>query len=132
MWICPNCERTFKSPNQSHSCVKTTIDDLFKGKPDDLLLAFDALLIGVIDWEPCSVGATNKAIVFAKEKAWLIVRPMSKELDIKFYDKEKIDHALINKTTFYSGKFAHHIRIKDERGVTTELLSLLKKAYDVA
>jgi len=45
---------------------------LFDGKPEALLLAFDKLLIAVIDWDPCSVGATKKAIVFAKEKAWLI------------------------------------------------------------
>lgn len=61
-------------------CAIVNIDDLFSGKPTNLLIAFDALLVGVIDWEPCSVGATKKAVVFAKEKAWLIVKPMSKLL----------------------------------------------------
>jgi hypothetical protein len=129
MWICPNCERNFKSTNQSHICTTKTIDDIFGGRPDRLVLAFDAILIGVIDWEPCSVGTSTKSIVFTKEKAWLIIRPMSKELDIKFYYPEKIEHRLIKKTTHYGNKVAHHIRISDETEVTDELLELLQKGF---
>ncbi len=130
MWTCPNCERNFKSTNQSHMCTDTTIDDLFAGRPDGLILAFDAILVGVIDWEPCSVGTSTKAIVFTKEKAWLIIRPMSKELDIKFYHPEKIEHRLVRKTAHWGNKFAHHIRISDEDEVTDELIELLRKGYD--
>ena len=109
MWNCPKCERNFKTRNQSHMCAIVSIDDLFAGKPDDLLMAFDALLVGVIDWNPCSVGATRKAIFFAKEKAWLIVKPMSKQLDIKFYSKEKFHHHLISKSNFAMKKWACHM-----------------------
>lgn len=132
MWTCPKCERNFKSNNQSHNCVTTTIDDLFEGKPEKLLLAFDALLVGVIDWEPCSVGTSTNTIIFTKEKAWLIVRPMSKELDIKFYAPDKVDNYLIRKTSFFGNKHAHHIRISDAAAVTPELLQLLYYAYGIA
>ena len=132
MWTCPNCERNFKSANQWHMCTNKTIDDLFEGRPDNLILAFDALLVGVIDWEPCSVGPSTKSIVFAKEKAWLIVRPMTKELDLKFYYPEKIEHRLIRKTSHYGKKVAHHIRISDEAEVTNELLELLRKGYNAS
>lgn len=130
MWICPVCERTFKSANQSHMCSTNTIDDILAGKPEHLIMAFDSLLIGVIDWEPCTVGASHHAIIFTKEKAWLIVKPMTKELDIKFYYSKRIDHPLIHKTTFYGNKHAHHIRISDESQVSTEMLRLLRKGYD--
>lgn len=130
MWTYPNCERNFKTRNQSHSCGTKTIDDLFAGKPDHLILAFDALLINVIDWEPCSVGVATHAIVFTKEKAWLIVKPMQKELDLKFYYPERIQHHLLKKVQLTFGKYAHHIRISDESEVTTELLKLLRKGYD--
>ena len=132
MWTCPDCDRIFKTFNQSHMCTNTTIDEIFEGKPDVLLLAFDKLLIGVIDWEPCSVGTSTKSIVFTKEKAWLIVRPMSKELDIKFYFSEIIQHNLIFKTTLFGNKCAHHIRVKDDSQITTELLQLIRNGYDFA
>ncbi|MEM9546614.1 MAG: DUF5655 domain-containing protein [Bacteroidota bacterium] len=111
-------------------CSTNTIDDILEGASENLILAFDQLLIGVIDWEPCSVGASTKTIIFTKEKAWLIVRPMAKQLDIKFYYSEKIEHPLIAKTSVYNNVYAHHIRIQDEAQVTTELLSLLRKGYD--
>lgn len=130
MWTCSKCERNFKSVNQSHMCSTNTIDDIFEGVAENLVLAFDQVLINVIDWEPCSVGASTKSIVFTKEKAWLIVKPMAKQLDIKFYHSEKIEHPLIKKTTQYNNTFAHHIRISDESQVTTEMLALLRKGYD--
>jgi len=130
MWTCPKCERNFKSNNQSHMCSSNTIDDIFQGKSENLIHAFDQVLISVIDWEPCSVGASTKSIVFTKEKAWLIAKPMAKELDLKFYYSEKIDHPLIKKTTVFRDIHAHHIRISDESEVTDELITLLRKGYD--
>jgi len=112
-----------------HTCSDRTIDDIFEGKPQPLLFAFDALLAAVIDWEPISVGAAKRAIVFTKYKAWLIVRPMSKELDIKFYYPEVIQHSLIKKTTAYRNDFAHHIRIADPDEVNEPLLQLLWRAF---
>ncbi|MDF1697122.1 MAG: DUF5655 domain-containing protein [Saprospiraceae bacterium] len=111
-------------------CSTRTIDEIFEGKPDELILAFDQVLIHVIDWNPCSVGAATNAIVFTKEKAWLIVKPMAKLLDLKFYHPEKIEHHLIKRTVHYRKVYAHHIRIADESEVTPELLSLLRMGYD--
>jgi len=111
-------------------CAQVDIDDLFAGKPDDLLLAFDKLLISVIDWEPCSVGATKKAIVFAKEKAWLVIRPMSKLLDITLISREKQSSSLIKKVDMYGKNYRHQIRIASDNEISEQLLNLLKSGYD--
>jgi len=113
-------------------CTTKTIDDIFEGKAIDLMLAFDELLINVIDWEPCSVGNSVHAIIFAKEKAWLIVKPMSKQLDIKFYLSETLEHPMIKKTSTFGNKVAHHVRIKSAEEVTPSLIALLRIAYDAA
>lgn len=133
MWTCPRCQRQFKGTNQSHSCVTFDIDDLFEGKPENLLLAFDRLLVQVIDWEPNSLGPTKNAIVFTNKKAWLIVKPMSKELDIKFYFDTVLESAALKKVApFYGNKYAHHIRISDENQITPEVLRLLRVGFDFA
>lgn len=111
-------------------CSTKSIDDLFEGRSENLILAFDKVLVGVIDWEPCTVGASTNAVVFTKEKAWLIIRPMTKEIDIKFYYPTKIDNPLIKKTSLFGKKIGHHIRISDEIEVTDELLKLLRMGYD--
>ena len=83
----------------------------------------------VLEWQPNSYGASKNAIVFTNKKAWLIVKPLKKELDIKFYYSEQLDSDLLNKVTFFYGKYAHHIRIKEAVEVTPKLLELLKKGF---
>lgn len=126
MWTCPRCERNFKSVNQSHMCTTKTIDDLFVNRPDNLVLAFDRLLTEVIDWEPCSVGTSTNTIIFTSQKAWLIVKPMTKELDIKFYSDQVLENDRFKKVTDYNGKFAYHIRVREEYELTEEVFRLLK------
>lgn len=132
MWTCPKCERVFKTINQSHSCVAQDLGLLFLDKPDNLVLAFDGIMSAVLQWEPNAMGASKNAIVFTNKKAWLILRPMAKELDLKFYYDEVIPHPLVKKTAEYKGKFAHHLRIKEEIEITPELLALLRKGFEFA
>jgi len=129
MWTCPNCERSFKTTNQSHSCTKIEIGELFIGKPDDLVLAFDEILIAVADWNPNSIGTATKSIVFTSKKAWLIIKPMKKELDIKFYNDLVIESDRIKKVTEYAGKYAHHIRVEYPDQIDKEIIDLISIGF---
>lgn len=132
MWTCRTCKRKFKTTNQSHSCVVKDIGEFFIDCPDSLVLAFDKLMNGVLEWQPNSYGASANAIVFTNKKAWLIVKPMKSELDVKFYSDEQLDSHLLSKVTNYNNKYAHHVRIKDESEVTPKLFELLKKGFEFA
>jgi hypothetical protein len=76
-------------------CTTKTIDDLFEKRADNVILAFESVLNVTMDWEPQSVGASVNTVIFTNKKAWLIVRPMTKELDLKFYYSEPLDSGLI-------------------------------------
>lgn len=130
MWMCPTCERVFKTTNQSHSCTKVEIDDLFEGRPLELSLAFDGILYRVMEWQPNHVGTGKKAIIFTNKKAWLIITPMSKELDVKFYLGERLQSGLLAKISKFNSKFAHHIRINSEEQITPDVLALLRLGYE--
>lgn len=133
MWQCPKCERLFKTTNQSHSCGQKTIDDLFVNRPENLILAFDKLLVTVMDWLPNDAGAAVNTIVFTNKKAWLIVKPMTKELDVKFYYDEVLQSPYLKKVSdFGRNKFAHHIRIREAYEINEEVVKLLKLGYDFA
>lgn len=132
MWTCPKCERKFKTTNQSHWCGNVSLDELFYDKPDELLLAFDTLTQVVSEWEPCSIGTSVRTVVLTNKKAWLIVKPMSKELDIKFYNSKPLDSPLIKRIADYRNKYAHHIRVKNEFQITKDLIELLRVGFDYA
>ena len=84
MWTCPKCERRFNKDNQSHYCTTKTIDELFEGKSEDLILAFDKVLLAMYEMGEISIGASVNTVIFTNKKAFLIVRPLSKLLDLKF------------------------------------------------
>lgn len=132
MWICPKCERHFKSTNQSHMCAPQDLGALFQDKPDDLVLAFDAILTRISGWEPNYVGASTKSIVCTNSKAWLIIKPMKEVLDVKFYCDEHLDHEILHAVKSWGKKYAHHIRIAVPEQVTDEFIRLLRIGYDFA
>ena len=135
MWICPNCQRPFKTTNQSHFCGEKTIDEIFAGKPDNVLLAFDDVLLATESWEPNVITPARKALVFSNRRAWLIVRPMSKLLDVSFYTAGPLTAPAIHKSIAQNEagtKFRHTVRLHGPGEVTQEVLDLFRLGYDYA
>ena len=129
MWTCPKCNRNFKNTNQFHMCVEKDIGELFLDKPDELVLAYDAILQATESWTPNTQGASVHAIIFTSKKAWLIVKPMKSELDVKFYYSEPIASDLVKKTSKMGKKYGHHMRISEAWQVTSEMIELLRIGY---
>ena len=131
MWTCPKCERELKNPNQWHNCVKVSIDSLFEGKADELVFVFDKLLSEIIDWKGVAVSATQNCIVFVHNQTFLIIRPMKKELDLKFYSTTQQEEEPIIKSVSYSGKFENHIRVSKLEDLTQTVYTFIKKSYQL-
>lgn len=129
MWTCPKCSRNFKTTNQSHTCSNIEIGELFMNKPDGLVLAFDKLLTLTADLYPNTIGTAKNSVVFTSKKAWLIVKPMKTQLDIKFYYFEQLDSELIHKITPFGKKFGHHLRVQDESEITERVWELILRGY---
>lgn len=129
MYTCPKCERELKNPNQWHNCVKVSIDSLFEGKAEEQVLVFDKLLSEIIDWENVAVSATQNCIVFVHHQTFLIIRPMKKQLDLKFYSETEKEEFPIIKSIFYSGKYENHIRVSNVEELTPTIYGYIKQSY---
>ncbi len=131
MWTCPKCERELRNENQWHWCEKVSIETLFDGKAPELMYIFDALLAEIVDWQDMAVSATPNCIVFVHRQTFLIVRPMKKELDVKFYADFYSEVQPIKKSIFYSGRYANHIRLARLEEVTPQVIELIRKSYEL-
>ena len=128
-WVCPKCERELVKENQTHYCARISVDSLFKGKPDELVLVFDKLLAVVADWNDVLVSTTPHCIVFVHRKTFLVIRPMQKVLDVKFYSETAHSgHPIIN-SALYAGKYASNVRLKTLDELTPQVFKFIHQSY---
>lgn len=131
MWICPKCERELKKENQWHNCVKVSIDSLFEGKPMELMVLFDKILAEVADWENVLVSTTQNCIVFVHRQTFLIIKPMKKDLDLKFYSEKELTGKLVFKSSPHASRFENHIRVSSTDDLAPNLYKHLRHSYDL-
>jgi len=130
MWTCPKCDRIFQKHNQSHICVKKDVGELFVDRPDELVLAWDKLHQSLMEWKPQAFAATTKSIVYTSKKAWLIIRPHKRFIDLRFYHSVEQNSPRIRRKVDYQNKFAHHIKVEHEDQIDGELIDLLREAFE--
>lgn len=130
-WTCPNCERELQNPGQRHYCARVSLDSLFKDRPAELVLVFDKILAEVADWEGVLVGTTPNCIVFTRRLTFLVIRPMKRELDIKFYSKVPHPEKPVLKSVAWGNKFENHIRIAQLDDLRPALFGYLRESYEM-
>nr|WP_255496341.1 DUF5655 domain-containing protein [Mucilaginibacter sp. FT3.2] len=104
---------------------------MFEGRPAELLLVFDKILAEVADWDGVLVGITPNCIVFTRRLTFLVIRPMKKELDLKFYSKIPPPEKPILKSTASGNKVENHIRIALLDDLVPALFIRLRKSYEL-
>jgi hypothetical protein len=132
-WECPICQRRFGKVNQGHFCVPDkSPDDHLAGKPEAIILAFDALLRALGDLENLNFGAAVTTIVFTHRVAFLIVKPTSKALNINFYLTDPAlhdDERLKPMNMINSKRLCWTVKLKSEDDLAPTLISYFRRAF---
>jgi len=130
-WTCPKCERELLKENQHHYCAKVSLDSLFTGRSAELILVFDKILAKVADWDGVLVSTSPNCIVFVHRKTFFVIRPMQKQLDLKFYSKNRLEGAMIQSSVLYKGKYASNIRVSVLDDLNLQLFGLIRDSYNL-
>ena len=130
-YICPKCDRELVSETQTHYCAKVSLDDLFKGRSPELILLFDKLLAEVADWPDVLIGTTPNCITFVHRQTFFVIRPMQKQLDLKFYSAIKIEHAPVIKSIGVAGRFQNNVRLSDVSDLRPQLFGWIRDSYEL-
>ena len=135
MWTCPNCERPFRKPKQWHICGEKTIDEIFARTTDEVVLAFDDLLVATAEWEPNLVTPARNAVMFTNKRTWAVVRPMKSLLDISFFTDAPMTGEFIHKSgpdSMGKKKFRHQIRLAGPGELDDRMLGALREGWAYA
>lgn len=127
--ICPNCNRQLRNINAWHYCAEVSMNALFADKSDDILLIFDTILKKVSTWENVAVSATKNCVVFVKNKTFLVVKPTTKFLEIKFYSTEPIEDEQLYKCSLWNSKYEGIIRLQNTQQLNAKFFNYFKESY---
>lgn len=130
-WTCPKCDRELPWAEYRHYCARVDLDSLFEGRSPELVLLFDKILAEVADWPKVLIGVTPNCIVFTRRVGFLIIRPMKKELDLKFYSKGAHTEKQVVKSIAAGKKFENHIRLTTLDELKPGILQYLRASYEL-
>lgn len=130
--ICPKCKRQLRNVNAWHYCAQVSIDELFVDKSDEILLVFDDILQTVSSWPNVAVSATKNCVVFVKHKTFLVIKPMTKFLEVKFYLAEPLEDEQLYKCTVWNSKYECVYRFQNSYQLNAKVFGYLKESYFVS
>lgn len=132
MWSCPVCKRKFNKEDQRHTCSTKDVGELFINRSDELILLYDALASVIGNWDNVEIRAATHSVVFSVGRAFLVLKPMKDQLDLKIYLNEELESELFFKVNKYYGRFQCQIRLQNEWQMTDEFLDLVGLSYNEA
>ncbi|MFY7732728.1 MAG: DUF5655 domain-containing protein [Bacteroidia bacterium] len=131
-FTCPQCKRVLRSLNSYHYCKEVAIDDLFLNKSDEIVLIFDKLLAYLSSFENIEISATKNCIVFVRNKTFLVAKPMTKCLEIKFYANEPIDDNELYKCHLWSSKYEAILRLQTVNEFKEKHFQYFNNSYQIS
>lgn len=130
--ICPNCKRKLRNINAWHYCKEVAIDDLFLHKSDEIVLAFDRILQEISEWKDVEISATKNCIVFVRNKTFLVLKPMTKYLEAKFYSEQIFDDETLYKCEKWNSKYQGVMRFANENQISSAFFRYCKDSYQIS
>src|ERR1700744_6292020 len=128
-WTCPKGERELLNENQLHYCAKISLDSLFAVRSPELVLVFDKILAEVADWDDVLVSTSPNCIVFVHKQTFFVIRPMQKQLDLKFYSATRLEGPMIAKSVAHAGRFVNNVRVALLSDLNPLLFKLIRNSY---
>lgn len=130
MWTCPTCKRTFKTKNQSHSCVMVNPDDLFMNKPQVIQDVYKELFRRCAEFCHFETDTTKSCIYFVDKQRFLVLKPKSSGLILEFILHRKEDiFPVINTFEIGKNRFVHRLKLDTLIDINDQVLGWIKDAH---
>lgn len=130
-YTCPRCNRVLRKANAWHYCQEVEIDELFIDKTDEIVLAFDAIFQQYIDLEDVDISATKNCVVFLRNKTFLVIKPMKKWLEVKFFSDELIDDDSLHKFGKQGKNYFGILRFESEHEINQRYQEYFEHSYEI-
>ncbi len=129
-WICPKCNRTFRSKNQDHSCLVLGPDHHFSDKPEKVKKIFDLILSVINEHGKVQTSFVKHAIIISAKSSFLAFKPKKQYMEVEIVLNEEWNGFPVYKIVRASrNKFAHFVKIEEPEEVDQTLKKLVITAW---
>ncbi|MGH9364137.1 MAG: YdeI/OmpD-associated family protein [Thermoanaerobaculia bacterium] len=131
-WTCPRCGNEFVNRNQSHSCKRHDLSEVFSGKPARVRELFDRFRAMVEAIGPVRMLPYHDRVAFMVQVRFAGAFPKREWLEVGFWLPRRIESPRFRRVeTIAPNVHIHLLRVTEERQLDRELAGWLKEAYAV-
>jgi hypothetical protein len=132
LWKCPKCRQRFVTRNLWHSCVRLTVAEFFRDKPD-LKVLYGEFLRFVRQVGPVTVNVNKTRISFQGRVRFAgVVRTKKNALICGFWLKRRILDRRLSRIEFIPpNNYVYEFELKDPKGLDEQVREWLEEAYEV-
>jgi len=132
LWTCPRCGNDFVNRNQTHSCMRHTLEDSFAGKPERIRELFDRFRAMVEACGPAKVVPYRNKVGFMVRVRFAGAVPKKEWLEVGFWLTRRIQSRRFRKIeTIYPNAHIHTLRITAPEDLDGEVAGWVKEAYSI-
>ncbi len=132
-WTCPECGRRFRRTNQTHTCRRVTVEDVFEGATDHSVALFEQFHSMLSNIGPIELSITRSGVGFRGEhRVFAAVRPTKAGLGGFLDLTHRVDDERFSKVEPYTKRlFIHKLRLSSGDQLDDEFRGWLENAYGV-
>jgi len=132
LWTCPRCKRQFANKNQTHSCGRFALDELFVGTDESVRRLFELFAEAVRANGEVTVIPEKTRVAFQVRMSFAAIVPRRSWLDGHLVLAQTVSEPWVRKVDVISARNqVHHFRLREPSDLTPALKARLRDAYAV-
>ncbi|MBI2956003.1 MAG: hypothetical protein HYY26_01695 [Acidobacteria bacterium] len=132
LWNCPRCSRTFRRPEQPHSCGVGRRKDMLKGKPERLVKLYRALEKSLKAWGGVEIVSKKRYALFRTTRVFADLVFMKDALRLAILLDREVRKPLFFKIGRLSAHRIGHVAKVRSAAELRAVLPYLKEAHSFA
>ena len=130
MWVCPNCKKTFREKNISHSCAIVDVEEHFKNRSPILKEVYDKIISTINGFGPFKINPVKASVNIKILSTYLEFKVKKDHLFLAFYLDRTVNEFPVHRIVPLSKtRIVHCINLDHPEQVDKKLISLLKESY---
>jgi hypothetical protein len=129
-WICPNCGKSFRNKNQTHSCAIVSVEEHLINKPDNITKLYKILMAEISNFGDIEINPVVSSIQLRIGATFASIKLKKDMIIVEFHLPYKWEEFPVFQTIKASNQRFYHIAsIHEPEDISLTLIQKLLESY---